>query len=33
MAFGSVDGIRKATVEELATVVPKEVANAIKDAL
>ena len=33
MAFGSVDGIRKATVEELATVVPKEVANAIKDVL
>ena len=31
--FGSVDGIRKATVEELAAVVPKEVANAIKDVL
>jgi excinuclease ABC subunit C len=31
--FGSVDGIRKATVEELAAVVPKDVANAVKDVL
>ena len=33
IVFGSVDGIRKARVEELAAVVPKEVANAIKDVL
>jgi excinuclease ABC subunit C len=31
--FGSVDGIRKASVEELAAVVPKDVANAVKDVL
>jgi excinuclease ABC subunit C len=32
-AFGSLDHIKKATVQELATVVPLDVANAIKDAL
>ncbi len=31
--FGSVEGIRKASVEELATLVPKDVANTIKDHL
>jgi len=31
--FGSVEGIRKASVEDLAAVVPAEVANTIKDVL
>ena len=31
--FGSVEGIRNASVDALATVVPKDVANTIKDVL
>jgi len=31
--FGSVDGLRQASVEEIAKVVPKDVANSIKDHL
>ncbi|MCS7088915.1 MAG: excinuclease ABC subunit UvrC [Thermoflexales bacterium] len=32
-AFGSIDGIRAASVDELAEIVPRSVAEAIKDAL
>lgn len=31
--FGSVDGLRQASVEEIAKIVPKDVANSIKDHL
>lgn len=33
LKFGSLDGVRQATLDELATVVPKKVAQAIKEGL